>query len=69
MSKKKERIGHLIGCRKALNTQGEMGADGKLCYDFALIKQVLKTMDHLLKLDGITGIPADAKFGINKDSE
>ena len=68
MSKKSERITYLIGCRNHLNSQGKMSADGKLCYDLALIKLVLKTIDHVLSLDGVKGIPADAKVGINKDT-
>ena len=63
MSKKSERITMLIGCRNALNNNAESGADGKLCYSPDLIKQILATIDATLKLDNITGIAADAKFG------
>lgn len=63
MSKKSERVSYLIGCRNALNSQGESGADGKLCYDPVLIKHILGTIDAILKIDGITGIPANAKVG------
>ena len=61
MSKKSERITMLIGCRNALNNNAESGADGKLCYSPDLIKRVLATLDATLKLDGIVGIPSDAK--------
>lgn len=61
MSKKRERISNIIGCRNAINNQAEMGVDGLYCYKPELIKQILATLDATLKLDGITGIPADAK--------
>jgi hypothetical protein len=55
MSKKSERISYLVGCYNALNS-AEMGQDGKCAYPEAKIKQVLETLKHLLKEDGITGV-------------
>jgi hypothetical protein len=63
MSKKSERISNIIGCRNAINHQVKIGQDGICSYDPLLIKKILATLEATLKLDGITGIPADAKVG------
>ena len=63
MSKKSERISNIIGCRNAINNQVQIGSDGMCSYDPLLIKRILATLDATLKLDNITGIPADSKVG------
>lgn len=63
MNKKQQRVKYLIGCRQALNTNGKAGPDGKMAYDLSLIKQIISTLDETLKLDNITPMNADSKFG------
>lgn len=57
MSKKQQRVSWLVGCRNALNNQGERGVDdvleGKIVYDFELIERVIGTLDCLLANDGV----------------
>ncbi len=54
MSKKSERISYVIGVRNALNSNGKSGAEGGIEYEKDLIKQLLATLDAVLKLDNIT---------------
>ena len=63
MSKKQERIKYLVGVRNALNSKGEIEIDlpSKIVYDANLIEQLISTVDAVLKLDNIVGIPADSK--------
>lgn len=67
MSKKQERIKYLVGIRNALNTGGSVNSavvDGcEFCYHETLMKQVIATVDELLNMDGIVGIPEDGKVG------
>ena len=60
---RQERIKYLVGVRNALNTRGEVdiGLPTKIVYDAELIEQLIATVDTVLKLDGIVGIPADSK--------
>lgn len=60
MSNKSERVGYLVGIYNALDS-AEIGADGKCAYPAAKIKQVLETVKHLLKEDGITGVNPNSK--------
>ncbi len=63
MSKKSERISNTIWCRNAITNSGVANEDGKISYDITLIENIIRAMDATLKLDGITGIPANAKVG------
>jgi hypothetical protein len=63
MTKKSERIKFIVGCRDALNHNATKGQDGKLCYNTDTIKSVLATLDAVLKIDGISSIPANSKVG------
>ncbi len=69
MSKKQERIKYLFGIYNAINECGEQAVfdaeNGVLAYKKETIKQVLETVKHLLKQDGIVGIAADSK--VNDD--
>lgn len=63
MSKKQERIKYLVGVRNALNNNGKSNVEspGEIYYDRDMIKQIINTVDAVLKLDNIVGIPADGK--------
>lgn len=54
MSKKQERIAYIVGVRHALNENGKIGVNGGVEYDISLIKQLLSSLDEVLKLDNIT---------------
>lgn len=61
MSKKAQRVSYVIGVRNALNSEGKRTADGSesITYSLPLIRQLLGTLDEVLKLDGITAMPVD----------
>ena len=57
MSKKQERVKYLVGIHNALTEATcsvEDMSEGVFCFEQDKIKQVLATVKHLLKLDGIT---------------
>jgi hypothetical protein len=58
VTKKQERVKYLIGIHTALSERStfsvdDMGVD-VFCFDRAELDQILATVKHLLKLDGIT---------------
>lgn len=63
MNKKQARIKYLVGVRNALNTRGEIdvGLPSKIIYDANLVEQLMATIDEVLKLDNIVGIPSGGK--------
>lgn len=65
MSKKKERVKNLIGIRNALNENGQSNVSefNQVYYEQDLIKQILKTIDSVLVLDGVHAIDASQKLG------
>ena len=57
MSKKQERVKCLVALHSALceaTCSVEVISEGVYCFDHEKIKQILATVKHLLKLDGIT---------------
>ena len=57
MTKKQERVKYLVGMHSALceaTCSVEDMSEGVFCFEQDKIKQVLATVKHLLKLDGIT---------------
>ncbi len=63
MSKKKERISYLVGVYNVVNSAEANTSESTLTYQTKDIKAVLKTLQYLLKQDGIVGIDANSKAG------
>lgn len=63
MSKKQERIKYLVGVRNALNSNGKSNVESpnEIYYDRDMVKQIINTVDAVLKLDNIVGIPSGGK--------
>jgi len=61
MSKKQERIKFLIGIYNVINSAESSPTDAKLTYRAEDIKSAIRTIQHLLKQDGIVGISGDVK--------
>lgn len=58
MTKKQERVKYLVGMHNALSKPAPCSVDDTgmdvFCFDRAELDQILATVKHLLKLDGIT---------------
>ena len=57
VTKKQERVKYLVGIHSALcgaTCSVEVISEGVYCFDHEKIGQILATVKHLLKLDGIT---------------
>jgi len=61
MSKKQERIKFLVGIYNVINNAESSQSDDKLAYRADDIKSAIKTIQHLLKQDGIVGVDANSK--------
>lgn len=63
MSKKQEGIKYLVGVRNALNNNGKSNVESpsEIYYDRDMVKQIINTVDAVLKLDNIVGIPSGGK--------
>lgn len=62
MSKKTERVSHIVGVRNALNNT-EIGPDGRASYDLDTVKRMLATLDAVLTLDNI--LPVNSRDKVN----
>ena len=58
MSKKKQRIKYLVGIYNALNTPIKGAKSKETTYDNDKVLSILKTVEQLLKEDGVTALNA-----------
>ncbi len=63
MSKKKERIAFLVGVYNVINSAEANASESTLTYQSTDIKAALKTLQYLLKQDGVEGFNANSKVG------
>ena len=63
MSKMQARIKYLVGVRNALNNYGKSNVESpnEIYYDRDMVKQIINTVDAVLDLDNIVGIPSGGK--------
>ena len=61
MSKKQERIKLLVGIYNVINNAESSPTDTTLTYKTEGMQSAIRTIQHLLKQDGIVGIRGDEK--------